>query len=128
MTNRLIVKIVSYQVMANSFVDMFRAQIDVYMEEAANEEYPGRNRIEMMANPVLWSTPTHISDMEWITLRSICGNSVGYGGYRTSCGIEEITAELRQLTGNKAISMQTVVAILLEMNVCVFVAQSSQNI
>ena len=73
MTNRLSVKIVSYQVMANSFVDMFRAQIDVYMEEAANVEYPGRDRIEMMANPALWSTPTHISDMEWITLRSICG-------------------------------------------------------
>ena len=45
---------------------------------------------------------------------------MGYGGYRTSCGIEEITAELRQLTGNKAISMQTVVAILSEMNACVF--------
>ena len=89
-------------------------------EEAANAEYPGRNRIEMMANPALWSTQAHTSDMERITLRAICGNSIGYGGYRTSCGIEEITFELRQLAGNKTISMQTVVALLLEMNACVF--------
>ena len=107
---------------------MFRAQTDVHMEEAANEEYPGRNRIEMMANAVLWSTPTHIADMEWITLRPICGNSAGYGGYRTSCGIEEITAELRQLAGNKTISMQTVVAILLEMDACVFRRAAKSNI
>ena len=86
--------------MANSFVEMFRAQIDVYMEEA-NEEYPGRNRIEMMANPVMWMTDVHNADLEWITLRAICGNSIGYGGYRTSCGIDEITFELRQLAGTR---------------------------
>ena len=69
--------------MANSFVEMFHAPIDHSMDDVA-ADYPGRDRIEMMANPVLWDTDEHMSDMEWIVLRSICGNAIGYGGHRAS--------------------------------------------
>ena len=102
------------------FGEMFAMEVDMRAGYDDNDEYPGVNRIEMMANPALWMTETHWSDVQMITLRQICMNNIAYGGARESCGVDEITEDLRKTTGNMNISLQTAISLLCQIKTIVF--------
>ena len=104
----------------NDFAEMFNMDLDMNAAIDDRDAYPGRNRIEMMANPAMWMTDTHFTDLQMITLRQICQNNIAYGGMRESCGVEEITEDLRRTTGNMNISLHTVMEMLCQMNSIVF--------
>ena len=64
----------------NDFAEMFAMDIEMHHPEEDNGEYPGHNRIEMMANPAMWTTDAHYADLQMIALRQICQNNIAYGG------------------------------------------------